>query len=583
MAEMKREYGSDLIVDILKQYDIEYISFNPGSSFRGLHESIVNYGGNKRPELVECTHEEVAVQIAHGYARAKQKPMAAILHNFVGLLHGTMAIYYAYLDRVPIIMMGATGPLDITKRRARTDWIHTVSMQSNVIRDYVKWEDQPFNIQSTPEAMVRAYRAAMTEPMGPVYVCFDTSIQEEKLPSDVEVPNVEKLNPPTSLQADLDALRSAAKMITEANFPLILADDLGRNFATVDELIQFSDLLGLPVIDLDGRFNFPSTHPMDLTTSTENIPAKADLILALDVPNFFGAMSKVDSLTRESKLVIRDDTHLIQLGLNDLKVRGFVYDHFKLQPVDLQIAGDTSVALPKLREFCSEALTPASHAAIKERKEKIRKMHDEAAKHWQDEAKRVWNEKPISTARYVAEVWNVIKNEDWVLSCATLVGKWARRLWNWEKPYCYTGRGWGTSTNIGMSVGVALAHKGTERVVVDLQPDGDLMFDPGALWTACHHSIPFLIVMNNNRGYWNDWEHQIRLSKFRERPVETANIGVEIGGPDIDFAYLARSMGCYAEGPIEDSDKIQDAVRRALEAMRKTLRPALVDVVCQPR
>jgi thiamine pyrophosphate-dependent acetolactate synthase large subunit-like protein len=434
--------------------------------------------------------------------------------------------------------------------------------------------------------LVRAYRAATTEPTGPVYVCFDTSIQEERLPENVEIPNIQKLKTATPLQADLDALRQAAKMLTESSFPVVLADEVGRNPSAVEELIKLSEMLALPVIDLDGRFNFPTINNMDVTTSPEDIPAKADLILALDVPNLFAAISKVNSLTRESKPTIKVGTKIVQIGLNDLKVRGFVYDHFKLQPVDLQIAGDTLVALPKLREYCSEMLSAApqsTKSVIQERREKVKQLHEEARRHWQNEAKKVWSDKPVSTARYAAEVWNVIKNEDWVLSCATLLGRWARRLWDWEKSYCYNGRGWGTSTNIGITVGAALAYRGTDKLVVDLQPDGDLMFDPGALWTACHHNIPFLIVMNNNQGYWNDWEHQIRLSKFRERPVETANIGVEIGGPNIDFAQMGKSMGCYAEGPIDDADKIQPALRRALETMRKTQRPALVDVICQPR
>jgi acetolactate synthase-1/2/3 large subunit len=580
---MKKEYGSDLIIEMLKRYGIEYISFNPGSSFRGLHESIVNFGGNKNPELIECTHEEVAVQIAHGYARSKGKPMACILHNFVGMLHGTMAIYYAYLDRVPILMLGATGPLDITKRRARTDWIHTVSMQGELIRNYVKWEDQPINIQSTPEALVRAYRAATTEPTGPVYVSFDTSIQEERLPENVDIPNLGKLKAPTPIQADVSVLREAAKMLTEANFPVVIVDEVGRNSSSVGELVKLSEMLALPVIDLDGRFNFPTTSDMDLTTSPQDIPAMADLILALDVPNLFAAISKVNSLTRESKPTIKEGTKIVQIGLNDLKVRGFVYDHFKLQPVDMQILGDTLVTLPRLRELCSDLVGKIPKSKIEDRRSKVKQLHDEARRYWQDEAKKVWNDRPVSTARYVAEVWNVIKSEDWVLSCAMLVGRWARRLWDWEETYCYNGRGWGTSTNIGMTVGAALAFRGTNKVVVDLQPDGDLMFDPGALWTACHHNIPFLIVMNNNQGYWNDWEHQIRMSKFRQRPVETAPIGVEIRGPNIDFAQMAKSMGCYAEGPIEDPDKIQAAVRRALDEMKKTQKPALVDVICQPR
>lgn len=198
-----KRYGSDLIVDLFKMYNFEYASLNPGSSFRGLHDSMVNYGKNVKPEMIECCHEEIAVGIAHGYAKACGKPMLTILHNVVGLLHGAMAIYYAYLDRVPMIIIGATGPMDLSRRRPFIDWIHTAMIQGNAIREFVKWDDQPYTIESVPDSFARACRVAETEPKGPVYICYDVTLQEDPLEKEIPLSRLEKVAPPSSIQAGL--------------------------------------------------------------------------------------------------------------------------------------------------------------------------------------------------------------------------------------------------------------------------------------------------------------------------------------------------------------------------------------------
>ncbi len=576
------KYGSDLIVDFLKSIGIEYASLNPGSTFRGLHESIVNYGGNKAPEIIECCHEEVAVQIAHGYAKATGKPMVAIVHDVVGLLHSTMALYYAYLDKVPMIVLGATGPMDVTKRRARTDWIHTALIQGNLIRGYVKWDDQPYNIESVPESLVRGYRTTQTEPQGPVYICFDVSLQETPVSEPISRLAVEKFAPPTRFGADQAALEKMARMIVDAEFPVAVADTLGRHPEAVDDLVRLAECATLPVVDLGGRFNFPNTHPLDV--SDTDALAHADLIVALDVANLYAALTKVDSVTRKSSYIAKEDTPIVQIGLIDLRISGLVLDYFKLHPVEFSIAGDTSIVLPELTKICLRLLDGADRKKLQRRKEKIREIRDVARKRWHDEARRIWDQKPVSTARLTAEVWELIKNEDWVMASGTLTGSgWVRKLWNLDKPYRYVGRGWGTATNIGISLGVALAHKQSGRVIVDLQPDGDLLYDASALWTAAHHKIPMLIVMHNNRGYWNDWEHQINISKLRGRPHETAHVGIELDHPSVDFAKLAQSMAVYGEGPIEDPDKVGPALQRALKVVKENRSPALVDVICQPR
>jgi acetolactate synthase-1/2/3 large subunit len=159
---------------------------------------------------------------------------------------------------------------------------------------------------------------------------------------------------------------------------------------------------------------------------------------------------------------------------------------------------------------------------------------------------------------------------------------WARRIWDFDKHYRHPGKSLGTSTQIGLSLGAALAHRDKGRLVVDIQPDGDLMFDAGALWIAAKHNLPMLVVMYNNRAYYNDWEHQIRMAQLRKTDVNKAHIGMDLGDPDPDFAGLARAMGWYGEGPIDRCEDIQPALRRAIARVRAG-QPALVDTITQRR
>jgi len=301
------EYGSDVTLDLLRAFGIEYVALNPGATFRGLHDSIVNYGGNRNPELVLCCHEEIAVSIAHGYAKAKGTPMAAIVHNVVGLQHASMAIFNAFCDRAPVLVLGATGPMDTTQRRPWIDWIHTALVQGNLVRDYVKWDDQPASVAAIPEAFARAYRIAMTEPHGPVYLCLDAALQEERLRTPVSIPDPRRFAPPSPPQGDGNALEEAARRLCDAESPLILVEALSRAPHALASLQRLADLLAAPVIEIGdghrGRPSFPSAHPMDLSGAKEELVRKADVILALDVQDFVGALGEVDRVTRRVNLI----------------------------------------------------------------------------------------------------------------------------------------------------------------------------------------------------------------------------------------------------------------------------------------
>jgi acetolactate synthase-1/2/3 large subunit len=567
---MKR-WASDVIVDLLHEYRIPYAALNPGASYRGLHDSMVNYGGN-RPVMMLCQHEETAVQIAHGYAKASGKPMVAILHNLVGLLHANMAVYYAYADRAPVFIIGATGPMDETKRRPRIDWIHSALVQGEAVRAYTKWDYQPTVIDGVPESFARAYSVMMTEPRGPIYMCYDAWLQEQTLEHEVALPPKGAAKVPSPVAADPVALERAAEMLLAAKRPVIIAEYVGREPAGFHALVELAETLGAPVYDVNSRLNFPSRHPLNLSM-VKDVFRDADLILCLDTRDWERATTELVSTTREVTSLVPQGCKWIDIGFGDLEISSWAMDYQRLAHADLRILADTTIAIP--------ALTKLLKDRVNKREAWFAPLRQKAHAQWEAEAKQDWDASPITLPRLATEVWNAIKSEDWVLTAGTL-DDWARQLWDFDKPYRHPGKSLGTATQIGISLGVALAHRDAKRLVVDLQPDGDLMFDAGALWVAAKHRIPLLVVMYNNRAYYNDWEHQIRMAKLRGTPVERAHIGMDMDDPAPDFAAMAKAMGWYAEGPIDRPGDVASALKRAI-ARVKAGQPALLDTITQKR
>ncbi|HET6264799.1 MAG TPA: thiamine pyrophosphate-dependent enzyme [Usitatibacter sp.] len=581
VSPTKDRWASDVIVDLMHMYDLPHASLNPGASYRGLHDSIVNYGQN-RPTMMLCQHEETAVQIAHGYAKATGKPMIAILHNLVGLLHANMAIYYAYIDRAPVFIVGATGPMDETKRRPRIDWIHTAQGQGEAVRQYTKWDYQPHTIDGVPESFARAYGVMMTQPQGPVYMIYDAWLQEQKLEHEVKLPPPDKVKVPSRLGPDPAALAKAADMIAAAEHPVIITEYTGRDHEAFHTLVELAETAGIPVYDINSRLSFPSRHPLNVSMSKDAF-READLVVCLDARDWEKPTTELVSTTRQLTSVVPADAKWVEIGFGDLELSSWALDYQRMNHADLRVMADTTLAIPMLTQLLKgridkdrklaakvKARTAATAARTKARRAK-----------WAEQAKEDWDASPITLPRLASEVWNAIKGEDWVLTAGTLE-EWTRKLWDFDQPHRHPGRSLGTSTQIGISIGVALANRDEKRLVVDMQPDGDLMFDAGALWTAAKHRIPMLIVMYNNRAYYNDWEHQIRMAKLRGTPVDRAHIGMDMTDPDPDFGKLAQSMGWYGEGPIDDPKKVAAALKRAI-ARVKSGQPALLDTLTQKR
>ncbi|HXG53554.1 MAG TPA: thiamine pyrophosphate-binding protein [candidate division Zixibacteria bacterium] len=580
---MAARYGSDLIVDLLKLLGIEYVALNPGSSFRGIHDSLVNYESGRRanPEIVLCCHEEIAVAVAHGYAKAAGKPMAAIVHDVVGLQHASMAIYNAWCDRTPILVMGGTGPMNTSKRRPWIDWIHTALVQGNLVRDFVKWDDQPVGVESIPLSMMRAHRIATSDPPGPVYICFDVTDQETLLEKEIALPDPGRHRPPAPLQAEAGAIREAARLLSQAQKPVILADYVGRNNDAVVSLVELAELLSIPVVDLGARLNFPNTHPLNLTGRNRELVAEADVILGLDVTDLFGALVRQDPATRAAVPATRPGCKVIHVTLADISMRGWTSDFQELAPVDLPIVANTAVFLPALIEEIHRE-GKFSRSAVEERGKALAAQHREIRARWQSELKRRWDERPISPPRLAHEVWEAVKTESWLLVAGGFRG-WPQRLWDWNRPGLYLGGygGGGLGYGPGASVGAAIPYRGTDTICVNLQRDGELLYTSSALWTAANAGVPLLTVMTNNRTYYNDEEHQEKIAIARGRPPENKVVGMRMEKPPVDFAGLARSLGVAGEGPVTEPDQIRPALDRAIRIIKEEKRPALVDVFIQ--
>ncbi len=516
------------------------------------------------------------MSIAHGYAKVTGRPMAAIVHDVVGLLHAAMTIYYAHVDRTPVLVLGATGPIDRGRRRPYIDWIHSALVNGNAVRDYVKWDDQPATVVDFPASFARAYRIATTEPAGPVYLCYDAGLQEDPLERPIPVGDVARAARPTPVQADPRALRDAAAILARAERPVIVTEFTGRHPEAMPELRSLAEELGAAVIDLNGRVNFPNRHPLNLTFG--DALADTDAVLALDVGDLHRALNELDRLTNAKRSRIPEGCPILDLGLAELRQSKWSEDLGAFQPVTLSIVADTRLALPALREL----VAAQGKRDRSSRRATLAAKHDALWASWAKAAKEDWDASPLTAARLASEVWEVIRGHDWVLTSNTLED-WVFKLWDVDGPARHPGRSFGTATGIGTSLGVALAYRGTKKLVVDIQPDGDLLYDPGALWTAAHHRLPLLVVMYNNRAYYNDWEHQLRVAKHRGTPLENARVGQEIDDPAPDFALLARSFGWHAEGPIADPKAVRPALLRALAVVTQEGRPALVDTIVRHR
>jgi acetolactate synthase I/II/III large subunit len=560
--------GSDYMVDVIKSLNIEYLAANPGSTYESLHESLINYGDNKMPEFLTACHEESAVAMAHGYAKIEGKPMMALIHGDIGLQHASMAIYNAYVDRVPIYMV-AGNHSDGARRAPGVQSLHSAQDLGALVRDFTKWDDEPLSLGHFAETAVRAYNIAMTPPGGPVLIVCNAEIQGD--PIQGSTPRIPKLTLTTPPSGDLAAIREAAKLLIDAERPQIIAQRMARTPEGMTLLVELAELLQAPVNSQE-RMNFPTRHPLAGNGWQGYQP---DVTLNLEVADIL-PQARIDR-TRGAKT--------INITAVSLSHKSNIQDFGHYADIDLDIGADAQATLPALIEEIKKELTADRKRMLQERGAKLTEAHKKAADDQILQAQYGWDSSPVSLGRLCAELWPLIKNDDWSLvSWQGFIGNWPNRLWKFDKHYQYIGGQGAGGMGYGApaAVGAALANRKHGRLSVSIQTDGDLNYAPGVLWTAAHHRIPLLTIMHNNRGYHQEVMFVEEQAALHNRRGDRSHIGTKLWDPDIDYAKMAQAYGMHGEGPITNPDDLVPALKRGLEIVKKG-EPAMIDVVTQPR
>jgi thiamine pyrophosphate-dependent acetolactate synthase large subunit-like protein len=554
-------WGSDAIAAMLRELDISYLALNPGASYRGLHDSIVNYLGNKNPQMLLCLHEESAVSIAQGYAKTADKMMGCVLHSNVGLMHATMSIFNAWCDRIPMLLLGATGPWDAAKRRPWIDWIHTTSDQGALIRDYTKWDNQPASVAATFEALLRAVQIADTAPRGPTYVNLDAAIQEAKIGPLPILPDPARFRAPEAVLPSSAALQNAAKLLSEAKNPVILMGRASRSLKGWQERIELAEKLQAQVLtDLKMSAVFPTDHPLHpvapgvfFSPAACQLLRSADVVLALDWYDLAGALKQAWGAEAIGSKVI-------QVSPDQLSHRGWSMDYQGLPPVDVYMLCETDPVVPLLIQhvLARAKVQPLSRQTLPEA------------------------DPEVVSIRALADAVNfATEGLDVCFSGVPLGWNGQYRHFNHPMEYIGLNGGGGIGAGPGISIGSALALKGTGRIPIGILGDGDFMMGVSAIWTAAHYHIPCLIIVANNRSYFNDEVHQERVANERLRPVENKWVGQRIDDPDIDLAMIARAQGALGLGPVKDAKELNAVIQEGIQGV-KAGKVCVIDVRVLP-
>jgi benzoylformate decarboxylase len=576
-AQMK--WGSDVVAEVTRRLDLKYIALVPGASYRGFHDSIVNYLGNKNPQMVICLHEEHAVSIADGYGKVTEKPMAVALHSNVGLMHATMTIFNAWCDRTPMIIFGATGPVDAHKRRPWIDWIHTSKDQASMIRHYIKWDDQPASPQAAVESVLRANQIARSAPYGPVYVCLDVGLQEEPLTEKVLIPNAARFAPAPAPAVPQASVIKALKAIGKAKFPLILMGRVSRKQADWNRRVRFAEMVGAAVMtSSNDPSSFPTTHPLHLAapclrpskTATALIE-KADLIVSMDWLDLGGVLRLAlgSAQTQEPA-----DKTIIHCSVDSYRTNGWSMDHQALAAVDIPIHAEPDQFIAQMLEELDANKAPK----IKTRPEL------KSIVHWNDAlgaSAKAANGKSMTLWDMAMTVREFAKRRP--ITFARLSLGWPGEADDFDGPLSFMGNdgGGGVGTGPGHCVGTALALKGSGRIPVGIIGDGDYLMGVSALWTAAHMDIPLMIVVADNRSYFNDEMHQERVAQMRDRPPQNRWIGQRIDDPRVDLVAMARAQGFDAEAPVSTAEALAKALKKGADIVAKGGR-YFIDSVIEP-
>jgi thiamine pyrophosphate-dependent acetolactate synthase large subunit-like protein len=570
-TEAVMEWGSDVPAQMLRSLGIRYVALNPGASYRGFHDSLVNYLGNDRPQMLLCLNEDHVVSIAHGYAKATDEAMGCVLHSNVGLMHGLMGLFNAWCDRVPMLVVGATGPVAADKRRPWIDWIHTAKDQGALLRNYTKWDDEPRSPEALVEGFLRGMQITSTLPRAPVYICLDAGLQEQKLEKPIVVPDVARYKPAAPPQAPIAAVEAVAELLANAKNPLILMGRGSRSRADWDRRVELAEMTGASVMtSIRERSIFPTDHPLHvvppfywLSPTAKEVVKTADVILSLDWVDLNGLLLQI---TRNTGAV---QSRIAHVSLDSTLHNGWSMDYFGLPPADVPVLAGADAFVEQLLA----ALAPRL---------KGKKKWDGKSRNTTPAADYSAKSDSEIAPRDVEVVLSRIRGDEKISLAHVTIG-WAGNAYHFRDPLDFLGHdgGAGLAAGPGLTIGAALALKESGRPVVAVLGDGDFMQGVTALWTAAHYKIPALFIVSNNRSNFNDEIHQEAVARTRGRPVENRWIGQRIADPEVDLCGMARGQGVEAEGPVQNVPDLEAAIRRGLAAV-KAGRPYFIDAHVTP-
>ena len=574
---MDAEYGSDLICDMIQQMGFEYVMLTPGSSFRGLHDSLVNYTRNTKPQIILCGAEEVALHMAQGYSKVTGKASLVVLHDLVGLQHAMMAFYNAWCDQVPILVLGGSGPIDPADRRA-IDWLHSANTQCEAVRPYTKWTDEPPSLPAIFESMLRARRIAESAPTRPTYISIDAGLQEVKLDTVPSLPDagLPRYRPAPPLAAPAEAIEAAADLLVEASCPLVFGGRFGRRVGIDAALVELIELIGAAYQDGTDIVCVPSAHPQNMNTGyrgpADEIRSESDVVLGIDCPDLTALTGGYAGARGDMRNTTTGSRKVIDLSVNDLAVDHWSNAGGAISPAEVLLLADPVHGLGQLLAELKRRAegSPAWLGRAQDRRAALAARHEELLSAQRSRVLEDWDDVPITVPRMMSEVWQAVREQDWVL--AERNGRsWYEGIWDFLGSGRLLGHngGGGVGYGPGGVVGAALALKDTGKMTVAILGDGDFTMNPCALWTACHYRLPLLIVLHNNTSFGNDEEHQIALADQRGRPVENAWIGQRMVAPEPDYATIARGYGAWGAGPITEPAELASAMSAAVAEVKR--------------
>lgn len=568
--DTQTKWGSDAIAKVLRNLGIEYIALNPGASFRALHDSVVNHLGNQGPHILLCLHEEHAVAIAHGFAKVTARPMAVALHTNVGLMHASMAIYNAFCDRVPVLVLGANGPSDASLRRPWIDWLHTVADPADLVRGFVKWDDYPGSIPALEQSLIRAHWLGRVAPAGPVFIGLDVALQEEQLHEDLPLYGTprEVCDP---VVPD-DAVRNIAVGLERAERPVILIGRSPRSRIAWDERVALVERVGARVVtDLKNGATFPNRHPLhagfpglSLSREARSVIRHADFILSLDSVDLSGSLEQAG---------ISEDWSgcIVSVSLDPYVHNGWTKAHQAFAADATHLLGDPVKVvrlLLDLLEPTQSTLSPEQNRSEEEARMPIR-----------FDSLQSRDERPLAIRDCATLMERALGASDPPCFIRLPIG-WPGELLDFRDPLdCLGGDGGaGIGSGPGMAVGAALALRDLPRLPVAVLGDGDFLMGCTALWTAVSEEISLLVLVMNNRSYLNDELHQLRLARERGRSQGNRWVGQQIDDPPIDIAAIAKAQGAVGYGPVTTMHEFLDIVPAAVHEVERG-QVAVVDIL----